>query len=152
MRNTLLYDGISTFTVNAGVVAIENLITTYQLNAQGLPDNSYLEVETMFLLMFVLRDLAVFVASSYARIKLAADGTRFAPGSNITTPSIIRADIIGRYKQLEFQGYVQQSAAFAAGLIVQQNPSNPSRVDVLYDPVLIQQLRIFAVLVQFRNF
>ncbi|MDR3513782.1 MAG: phage tail sheath subtilisin-like domain-containing protein [Caulobacteraceae bacterium] len=152
VRNGLLFDGISTFTVTSGVVAIENLITTYQLNAQGVADNSYLEVETMFVLAYVLRDLAAFVAGSYGRIKLAADGTRFAPGSNITTPSIVRADIIARYQQLEYQGYVQQSAAFAAGLTVQQNANNPGRLDVLYGPILIQQLRTMAFLIQFRNF
>ena len=42
-RNTLLFDGISTFTVaQDGTVAIENAITTYQRNGFGQPDNSYL--------------------------------------------------------------------------------------------------------------
>jgi len=45
-------------------------------------------------------------------------------------------------------GYVVQD--IAAGLIVEQNAKNPSRVDVLWDGVLINQLRIFAVLTQFR--
>jgi phage tail sheath gpL-like len=151
MRNTLLYDGISTFTVATdGTVAIENAITTYQLNSFGQPDNSYLEVETMFLLMYVLRALRSVVTSKYARVKLAADGTRFAPGSAIVTPSIIKADIIAQYQEMEYDGYVQQSDAFAAALIVQQNANNPNRIDVLYPPVLIDQLRIFALLAQFR--
>ncbi|ATW22308.1 hypothetical protein BJP44_04095 [Candidatus Williamhamiltonella defendens] len=48
-------------------------------------------------------------------------------------------------------GYVvQDSKGFAAGLMVEQNEKNPSRVDVLWDGVLINQLRIFAVLAQFR--
>src|ERR1700733_4370077 len=42
-RNTLLFDGISTFTVSAaGVCRIDRSITTYQSNASGQPDNSYL--------------------------------------------------------------------------------------------------------------
>jgi phage tail sheath gpL-like len=150
-RNTLLYDGISTFTVaQDGTVAIENLITTYQTNSFGAPDNSYLEVETMFTLMFVLRDMMTMVTSKYARVKLAADGTRFAPGSNIVTPSIIKADIIAEYQTLEYNGYVQNSKAFAQGLIVAQNSSNPNRIDVLWPGTLIDQLRIFALLAQFR--
>lgn len=150
-RNTLLYDGISTFTVgDDGTVYIENLITTYQKNAFGQPDNSYLEVETMFLLMYVLRDMATMVTSKFARMKLAADGTRFAPGSAIVTPSIIRAALIAEYRRLEFDGYVQNTDAFKQGLIVQQNSSNPNRVDVLWPGTLIDQLRIFALLAQFR--
>lgn len=150
-RNTLLYDGISTFTVaQDGTVAIENAITTYQKNGFGQPDNSYLEVETMFLLMYVLRDMAALVTSKYSRVKLAADGTRFAPGAGIVTPSMIRADLIAEFLTLEFNGYVQNSAAFAQALIVQQNSTNPNRVDVLWPGTLIDQLRIFAVLAQFR--
>ncbi|HBD37509.1 MAG TPA: phage tail protein, partial [Cupriavidus sp.] len=150
-RNTNLYDGISTFTVGTdGTVRIENAITTYQQNAFGQPDNSYLEVETMFLLTYVLRYMATLVTSKYARVKLAADGTRFAPGSNIVTPSIIKADLIAAYQTLEYNGFVQNSQAFAQAIIVQQNSSNPNRVDVLWPGTLINQLRIFALLAQFR--
>ncbi|HHT8903062.1 TPA: phage tail sheath subtilisin-like domain-containing protein [Burkholderia cenocepacia] len=150
-RNTLLYDGISTFTVaDDGTVAIENLITTYQTNAFGQPDNSYLEIETMFLLAYVLRRLRTLVTSKYARVKLAADGTRFAPGSAIVTPKIIKADQIAEYRQMEYEGYVQGSDIFAQALIVEQNASNPNRVDVLWPGTLINQLRIFALLAQFR--
>lgn len=150
-RNTLLWDGISTFTVASdGTVAIENLITTYQKNAFGSADDSYLQVETLFLLMFVLRAQRTLVTSKYGRVKLAADGTRFAPGAAIVTPSIIKADLIAQYSELEYNGYVQDAAAFAAGLIVEKNASNPNRVDVLWPGTLINQLRVFALLAQFR--
>lgn len=150
-RNTLLYDGISTFTVgDDGTVRIENLITTYQKNSFGQADNSYLEVETMFTLMYVLRFLQTRITSKFPRMKLAADGTKFAAGSNVVTPNIIRADQVAAYKELERAGLVQNSAAFAQGLIVQQNASNPNRVDVLWPGTLINQLRIFALLAMFR--
>jgi phage tail sheath gpL-like len=150
-RNTLLYDGISTFMVGQdGTVYIENLITSYQKNAFGNPDNSYLEVETLFTLMYVLRFMRTMVTSKYARMKLAANGTRFAAGSNIVTPDIIRGDIIAAYRQLEYDGVVQNGDAFKAGLIVQQDSNNPNRVNVLWPGILINQLRIFALLAQFR--
>jgi phage tail sheath gpL-like len=151
-RNTLLYDGISTFDVaDDGTVSIENLITTYQKNSFGDADDSYLEVETMNTLAFVLRDLKSLVTTKYARKKLAADGTRVEPGTNVVTPSTIKSDLIARYQTLEKNGYVQGSAVFAQGLIVQQNSTNPNRVDVLYPAILIDQLRIFALLMQFSN-
>jgi len=150
-RNTLLFDGISTFTVaQDGTVALENVITTYQKNAFGQPDDSYLEIETLFLLMFILRDMATLITSKYARVKLANDGTRFAPGSAIVTPGMIRADLIAEFRSLEYQGMVQGADAFAQGLIVQRNATNPNRIDVLWPGALINQLRVFAVLAQFR--
>lgn len=150
-RQTLLQDGISTFTVDqSGLMRLENIITTYQKNAFSQVDNSYLEVETMYTLAYALRDLASMVTSKYARVKLAANGTRLDPGTNIVTPNMIRVDIIARYKQLEAAGIVQNSTFFAANLVVQQNGTNPNRVDVLWPAVLVDQLRIFAVLAQFR--
>ena len=150
-RNTLLWDGISTFTVASdGTVAIENLITTYQKNGFGAADDSYLQVETLFLLMYVLRAQRSLVTSKYARVKLAADGTRFAPGSAIVTPKIIKADLIAQYGAMEYDGFVQDAKAFAKELIVEKNRANPNRVDVLWPGTLINQLRIFALLAQFR--
>lgn len=150
-RNTLLYDGISTFFVgDDGTVYLENVITTYQKNAFGAPDNSYLEIETMFTLAYVLRALKSVVTTKYARVKLAANGTRFAAGSNVVTPNVIRADLIAQYRKLEADGLVQNGDAFKQALIVQQNTSNPNRVDVLYPSTLINQLRVFALLAQFR--
>lgn len=151
LRNSLLWSGISTYTVDqGGLVHVENAITTYQKNGFGTADNSYLEVETMYTLMYVIRFLRAVVTSKYARVKLAANGTRFAPGSGIVTPNIVKADIIAAYQSLEFDGFVQKADEFAKNIIVQINSTNPNRLDVLWPGTLIGQLRIFALLAQFR--
>jgi phage tail sheath gpL-like len=150
-RNTLLYNSISTYTVDdTGVVRIENTITTYSTNAFGAADNSYLEVDTMFTIVAVLRGLRTAVTSKYSRVKLAPNGTRVAPGAAVVTPAMVKAELIAQYRKFEDQGLVVNADAFKAGLIVEQDASNPNRLNVLYDPVLIAQLRIFAVLFQFR--
>lgn len=150
-RNVLLFDGISTFTVGSdGTCYLENLITTYQTNAFGTADDSYLQVETMFLIAYVLRRLKSVVTSKYSRKKLAADGTRILAGSNVITPSMIRSDLIAEYRAMEEAGYVQNSELFAQELIVEKS-ATPNRVDVLFPPTLIEQLRVFALLFQFRN-
>ncbi|WGL96298.1 phage tail sheath subtilisin-like domain-containing protein [Arsenophonus nasoniae] len=150
-RNNLLHSGISSFVVaDDNSVQVENIITTYQKNNFGDEDDSYLQVETLFLLMFVSRFMRTQITSKFARMKLANDGTRFAPGSAIVTPKIIRAELIAQYRGLEFNGYVQDAQAFVAGLQVERNRQNPNRVDVLWTGTLINQLRIFAVLNQFR--
>lgn len=150
LRNTLLFDGISTFRVEGGQVVLEKAITTYQLNTSGQPDNSYLAVETMNQLAFQLRGIRSFLVTTYGKAKLAADGTRAGPTANVVTPSVIRAGIIAWYRGLELNGEAQNSTAFAAALVVQINAQNPNRVDILFTPILMEELEIFALLTQFR--
>lgn len=150
-RNVLLWDGISTFTVGQdGTVALENVITTYQVNGFGEEDDSYLEVETLFLLMLVLRSQKTLITSKFPRMKLGADGGRYAPGSNVVTPTMIKAELIANYQELEASGFVQNGELFAQGLIVEQDSTNRNRVNVLWPGELINQLRVFALLAQFR--
>lgn len=149
-RNTLLFDGISTFTVQAGAVVLEKVITTYQKNAFASPDNSYLDVETLFNLAFVLRTLQGVVTSKYGRSKLADDNTALPAGSGVVTPNVIKQDIIAKYGELEVGGFVQDTEIFAAAVIVQRNSQNSNRVDVLWPGVLIDRLDVFALLAQFR--
>jgi len=150
-RETLLYDGISTFTVQqGGTVLTENIITTYQLNAQGVPDDSYLELETMFQLMLEIRTLQAMLSSKYARCKLADNGSSPPAGSGLVTPNIIKSDIIALYGEREAAGFVQNADAFASALVVQKNTVNPNRVDILWPGTPVNQMRTFATLVQFR--
>jgi phage tail sheath gpL-like len=149
-RNTLLYTGISTFRVNdGGIVTIERMCTTYQENAAGAPDNSYLDVETMFGLMFVARDLTNYLLTIYARKKLVSDATIVQPGSNCVTTTMIAASIVSEYRALEAGGYVQNSDNFAAGLIVEN--AGGGLVKVLAPVDLVNQLRQIAILMQFRK-
>ncbi|MFM0243785.1 phage tail sheath subtilisin-like domain-containing protein [Paraburkholderia sediminicola] len=151
MRETLLYDGISTFTVEQdGTVQTENIITTYQDNAQGVPDDSYLEIETMYQLMLEIRTLLAMLSSKYARCKLADNGTRPPAGSNLVTPNTIGADIIALYQERTEAGFTQNADAFAAALVCQKNTVNPNRVDILWPGTPVNQMRTFATLVQFR--
>ena len=148
-RNVLLWDGISTFTVASdGTVMLENIITTYRVNASNVADDSMLEVEAMFNIAYILRQLKADVTSKFGRMKLVGDETRPVPGTNSVNPKIIRAAQIAKYQEMESNGFAQDSKKFAAGLIVQKSTSNPNRVNVLYPAILMNQLRIFALLLQ----
>jgi phage tail sheath gpL-like len=149
-RNTLLYDGISTFRVNdAGQVIIERMCTTYQENAAGAPDNSYLDVETMYGLMFVARDLTNYLLTRYARKKLVSNATPVLPGSNCVTAAMIQASVVAEYRVLEANGYVQNSAIFAANIISED--AGNGLVKILAPVDLVNQLRQIAILLQFRK-
>ena len=146
-RNTLLYDGIATFTVGGGgQVQVERVVTTYQTNAAGAPDNSYLDVETLATLTYVLRDLRTYLSTQYARKKIVSDATRVT-GNNVVSPAIIRASVISRYRLLESLALVQNGDAFAAA--VQVEPAGGGLVKILWPGDLAGQLRQLAILAQF---
>ncbi|MDE2440503.1 MAG: phage tail protein, partial [Betaproteobacteria bacterium] len=82
--------------------------------------------------------------------KLANDGTRFGAGQAIVTPSVIRGELMAEYSDMEELGLVENRTLFAKYLIVERDSSNPNRINVLLPPDLVNQLRIFALLNQFR--
>jgi phage tail sheath gpL-like len=149
-RQALLWAGCSTYTVDHyGNCYVERLISTYQYNQTGLPDDAWLSVEKNFTLMAVHRRIRSSLVADFPRYKLAEDGTRVAPGAAVTTPSRLRAYIIAKLRDMEYDGLLQNVDAFKDQVLVQINSQNPDRVDILFPPSLIGQLRIFAVLSQF---
>jgi phage tail sheath gpL-like len=149
-RNSLLGYGIATSMVVSGVVQVERAITTYQKNTFGVTDYSYLDSETLHTAAYVLRNLASIITQKYARSKLANDGTRYSASSAMVTPAVIRGEMVAVYKTLENLGIVENSDLFAQYLIVERDITNPNRINVLFPPDYVNQLRIFAVLNQFR--
>ena len=142
--------GSSTFRVgDDGSVIIERMCTTYQKNAAGANDDSYLDVETMYGLMYVARDLANYLLTRYARKKLVSDTTQVLAGSNCVTSLMIRASVISEYRSLEANGYVQNSTIFAQN-VVAENAGN-GLVKILAPVDLVNQLRQIAILLQFRK-
>ena len=143
--------GIATQAVNAdGIPAIKRESTTYQKNLYGQGDDAYELVPTLATLAALFRSQRHAITSKYPRHKLADDGTRFGAGQAIVTPKIIKAELIAQYRADEFLGRVENAVAFKRNLIVERDSNDPNRVNVLYPPDLINQLRIFAVLAQFR--
>ena len=150
-RNTLLANGMSTFKAVNGQVVVEKSVTTYQKNTQGQPDNSYRDLETMFLLMAIIRTMIALYSSRYGRVKLAGAGTRVVPGSGVVTPAAIRADLIAEFQTMQDAGWVQNAAAFVQTIVVQKDALNPDRVNFLWPGTLINRLDVLAGLIQFRN-
>lgn len=149
-RQSLLTYGCATAYYEGGKMRIQRSVTTYQKNAFGQADNSYLDSETLHQIAYVLRYLRGVITSKYARHKLANDGTKFGAGQPIATPSTLRAELVAAYDALERGGHVENSEAFAAHLVVERAANDPSRVNVLFPPDYINGLRVFAVLNQFR--
>ncbi len=150
-RNLLLYDAISTFTVNdGGTVQIERLITTYETNAQSVDDASYLDVNTLKTLAYLRFSTRARILQKFPRHKLANDGTRFGAGQAVVTPKIIRAELIALMRQWGDAGLAENIDQFKADLIVERSTTDVNRVDALIPPDIINQFRVFAANVQFR--
>jgi len=149
--NTLATAGIATQrTFGDGIPTIARDSTTYTKNTYGVSDDAYALVTTLATLAKLIRNQRQAITSKFPRHKLADDGTRFGPGQAIVTPKSIKAELVAQYRIDEFNGLVENAAAFKDALIVERDPNDPNRVNVLYPPDLVNQLRIFAVLAQFR--
>lgn len=116
-RNSLLYDGISTFIVNDNNdVAIERLITTYKRNAYGNDDDSYLNIETILTAALSIQDMKQYLASQFSRYVLLRDGAKITAGQQATTAELIGKTCIARYRTQASRLWVQDAEGFASEL------------------------------------
>ncbi|MBS9212944.1 phage tail sheath subtilisin-like domain-containing protein [Escherichia coli] len=149
-QQTLLSHGVATAYVESGVLRIQRDVTTYRKNAYGVADNSYLDSETLHTSAYVLRKLKSVITSKYGRHKLASDGTRFGPGQAVVTPAVIKGELLATYRQLERAWIVENYELFKQYLVVERDASDPNRLNTLFPPDYVNQLRVFAVVNQFR--
>lgn len=151
-RDILLYDGIATWIIDSGGnVLIERCITSYQSNALGLPDPSYLDIQTLATLgeiryQFKTRMINRFIM---ARFKLADDTFPVQPGTKVATPKTVKQEIISLFTLLRDKGMIENLNEFAENLIVERDSADKNRVNILLPPDLINQFRILAGLIQF---
>lgn len=155
-RNLSLYDGISTTKVGGGdLVQIERLITTSQTNAANSPDEAYLDVNTMFTLMYARNDFRTRMAAKYPRHKLGGDSTFYPAGEPIMTPSLGKAEAVSWFLDMATSSPVVFDPStldqFKADLVVEINGSNPNRLDFLLPPDLIGRFIVGAAQIQFRT-
>lgn len=149
-QNTLLFDGIATMYRGGGKLRITRAVTTYQTDDFGNADDSFLDVNTLATLQYILRFLSARITSKFPRHKLVNDGTNFGAGQAVVSPSTIKAELVSAYMELETLALVENRKEFIKHLTVERNEGDPNRVDVLFPPDLANQLRVFAVLTQFR--
>jgi phage tail sheath gpL-like len=151
-RDTILYDGISTFIVDSGgSVMIERVISTYQTNALGIADPSYLDIETLFTLMEIRYQWKARMVSRFIipRFKLADDTFPVQPGSYVVTPKTVKQETIALFSMLQEKGLIENLEDFKTNLVVERDLTDVNRVNVLLPPDLINQFRVLAGNIQF---
>lgn len=152
-RNTLASNGAATSKVDAaGKVVAEAPVTTYRVNAAGLPDNGQRWAETFHSLGRVIDALRLEHARYFSRSKLGNDSDRFAPSAGaIATPLRVKAIWVAEYDRLHREeGLVENVKKFKDELQVVRDPQNADRLNIKFPPDLINQLRVTGVLAQYR--
>ncbi|WP_447077673.1 phage tail sheath subtilisin-like domain-containing protein [Shewanella algae] len=152
-RNLLLGDGIATYMVTpGGEVAIEREVSMYRENAFGDPDPSYLDITTPATLGYLRYSLRTMVTNRFPRHKLANDDVlaRLDPGQPVVTPKIMRQAIL----ELANNDWVPKALmedfeAFKDSLEVYRDESDNNRLNCVFHPDIVNQMRIFAALMQF---
>ena len=151
-RETLLYDGIATWIADkSGSILLERCITTYQTNALGILDPSYLDIQTLATLGEIRDQYGIRMSNSFIqpRFKLADNGFPVKPGMKVATPNTIKQEIIALFALLRDDGLIENFGEFKKNLVVERNATDRNRVDVLLPPDLINQFRVLASVIQF---
>lgn len=151
-RNNLLKNGISTLRYDAGGNAmIEVVATTYKTNSFGVPSRAYFKLQSKWTADYFRYAWKVLIASRYPDFKLADDGTNFAPGQPIVTPSVLRIETIGLARDLEYAGVIENVDEFKNTLLILRSIANPNQVNAVASPNLVNQFDVFAAAVKFVN-
>ncbi|MEM7422090.1 MAG: phage tail sheath subtilisin-like domain-containing protein [Pseudomonadota bacterium] len=149
-NNLLLFDGISTFSVDSGgVCRIQRAITTYQTSPNGAADTAYLDVNTPLTLGYLRFDFRNYILRKYPRHKLASDDVPGRQGQAIITPQIGKAEAVARFEIWQDLGLVEDIDQFKEELIVERNAIDPNRLDFYLPPNLINQFRVGAAQIGF---
>lgn len=150
--NNLAGAGFAIFGVNgSGVPAILRECLQYQLNAYGQEDTAFNLLTVLSNLAELLTRFKNAITTKYPRHKLAPDGTAFGAGQAIVTPKLLEGEIVAEAVQAIYDGLMSNLAAFKQNLVVEIDDTNLNRVNVLWPPYLMGQMRQFAVLAQFRK-
>lgn len=149
-RNNLLFDGISTVRYTPdGKLLVERLITTRQLTNSGVETIAYLDLNTLLTLSYLRFATRAHFLTKFPRHKLGKDGGRYEFGQPIMTPSLFKAELVALFATFEERALVENVEGFAESLVVAISSSDPTRLEALLKPDLVNQLRILGVNFQF---
>ena len=151
-RNTLLFDGIASLRYDStGNVCIERDITTYRVNSDDAPDNSYLDSNTLHQLAFGLRYRQAQLTSKFPRAILVDSVNGLNPNvPSVVSPVTLKAEEFRIYDDLVAMAIYQDAADFKANFVISRNFTAPPRIDETNPPYLATPLRVLAALSLFR--
>lgn len=143
-RQALLADGITTYTVDAGgACRVDRIVSTHQRDVNNNPTSVWRDRQVAGTLFALRYDWRSYIGGKYPRHMHAADGSIYSPGLPIITPSTMKAEAIGRAKNVwgYGQGWIETASIeqFTNDIIVERTEDG---MDMVVVPDLINRLHI----------
>jgi phage tail sheath gpL-like len=152
--NSLLFKGMSIMQVaKDGTCSIKRLISMYQFRPDGSADDAFLDINTAELNERIRYEQRMGAIMQFTGTSAAKSNEGYEPGLRITTADDVRAFLLSLYqnKLMRQFGWVQEYAHYKSTLLVEQDPTNPSRFNFKDEPVLLSPYYILAGVSQFRK-
>ena len=150
--NSLLFKGMSVMQVSKdGTCSIKRIISMYQYRPDGSADDAYLDINTAEVLERIRYEQRMGAVKRFTGTAAAKTNEGYRPGLRITTEDSVRAFLLSLYKHtlMEEYGWVQDYQFYKKNLVVEQDPTNPSRFNYLDTPVALSPFYILAGRAQF---
>lgn len=141
-RQQLLAEGISSVDFDSsGRCFIERIVTTHQEDINGNPTSVFRDRQVPGTLFAIRWDWRSYMGGKYPDFMHAADGTAYAPGLPIVTPTTIKNEFASRARLIWAidQGWIEDPDQFEADIIVERNEQGMDLVGV---PNLINRLHV----------
>lgn len=143
-RDALLHAGMTTTKTVAGVVQIERAITTYQLNASSIVDDTYLDLTTPKTLAYLRWNWNTYLVTTYPRHKLGDDGTPYDPDQPVVTPKVLLGDLLAWADRMGKRALIENVSTFKENARAERNETDPNRADFFAPPDLVNGAHVFA--------
>lgn len=145
--NSLLFKGMSVMQVGRdGSCSIKRLISMYQFRPDGSADDAYLDINTAEVMERIRSEQRIGAIQRFTGTAAAESNEGYRPGLRITTVDDVRAYLLSLYKHrlMEEFGWVQAYDYYKDNLVVEQDPTNPSRFNYRDTPILLSPFYILA--------
>lgn len=152
--NSLLFKGMSVMQVSKdGSCSIKRLISMYQYRPDGSADDAFLDINTAEVMERIRYEQRMGAIKRFVGTAAAKSNEGYRPGLRITTEDDVRAYLLSLYKHTLMQeyGWAQAYDYYKDNLVVEQDPTNPSRFNYLDTPVVLSPFYVLAGRAQFRK-
>lgn len=152
--NALLYGGLSLVQKSRdGSVSIKRLISMYLHRPDDSLDDAYLDINTTEVMERIRYEQRMGAIQRFTGKAVARNDEGYRPGLPIITLDTVRAYLLTMYKDtlLRDKGWVQDYEYYKSTLILEQDPTNPSRFNYIDQPVILSPFYILAGRAQFRK-
>jgi phage tail sheath gpL-like len=145
--NSLLYKGMSVLQMTKdGSCSIKRLISMYQYRPDGSADDAYLDINTAEVMERIRYEQRIGAIQRFTGSAAAKTNEGYRPGLRITTEDSVRAYLLSLYENvlMRERGWVQAYDHYKTTLVVEQDPTNPSRFNFVDQPVVLSPYYILA--------